>query len=247
MYAHAFIACDPKPGGESQEVKDLQVALRPGVTVKGRVVGPDGQPVPDAWMISRIHLGRMVALFRMWSGDQHGAARNGKFELHGLDPDTEVPVSFLEPKPQLGATVRFSGKPRGGEPVVVKLEPCATATARLVGPDGKPLSEFTPRALISMVITPGEFFAIKARKEGTLLAEEDVLNEIDPINYQNDPASAADGRIVFPSLVAGAAYRIVDRTTARTPNGPQLRKEFTVKPGETLDLGDILIEKPQTR
>ncbi len=26
--------------------------------------------------------------------------------------------------------------------------------------------------------------------------------------------------------------------------GPKVRKEFKVKPGETLDLGDILIEKP---
>ena len=81
----------------------------------------------------------------MWSGDQHGTARNGQFELHGLDPDSEVPVSFLEPKRKLGATVRFSGKSAGGEPIVVKLEPCATATARLVGPDGKPLGGFTPR------------------------------------------------------------------------------------------------------
>ena len=175
----------------------------------------------------------------------HGTARNGQFELHGLDPDSEVPVSFLEPKRKLGATVRFSGKSAGGEPIVVKLEPCATATARLVGPDGKPLGGFTPRALISMVVTPGEFSVIKARKDGTTLADEDSLTSIDPINYPKDPASDAQGRIVFPALIPGATYRIIDRTTIRTPNGPQLRKEFTVKPGETLDLGDILIEKPQ--
>ena len=94
-----------------------------------------------------------------------------------------------------------------------------------------------------MVITPGEFSPTKARKDGTLLADEGFLSDIDPINYQKDPVSAADGRIVFPTLIPGATYRIVDRT-GRTPNGPQLRKEFTVKPGETRDLGDILIEKP---
>jgi hypothetical protein len=243
-YAHAFIACDPKAGGESQAVKEIEVALRPGVTVKGQVVGPNGQPVPDVWMLSRIHLGRNLPLVRMWYGDHHGTARNGQFELHGLHRDAEIPVSFLEPKRKLGATVRFSGK-SAGEPIVVKLEPCATATARLVGPGGKPLGEFTPRDLISMVVTPGEFFALKARKERTLLADQASLIVIDPINYQKDPASDAHGRIVLPALIPGATYRIVDRTTARTPNGPQLRREFTVIPGETLDLGDILMEKPE--
>jgi hypothetical protein len=243
-YSHAFISCDPKSGSESQDAKEIQITLRPGATVKGRVVGTDGQPVADAWMISRIHLDRRFPAFRPWSGDYHGTARNGQFELHGLDPDSELPVSFLEPKRKLGATVGFSGKSAGAEPIVVKLEPCATATARLVGPDGKPLSSFTPRAPILMVVTPGEFSAIKAQKDGTLLADQGILSDIDPINYQKDPVSAADGRIVFPALSPGATYRIIDRTAGRTPNGPQLRKEFTVKPGETLDLGDILIERP---
>ena len=34
FYAHAFVACDPKPGGEGPEVT---VTLRRGGTVKGRV------------------------------------------------------------------------------------------------------------------------------------------------------------------------------------------------------------------
>ncbi len=245
IYAHGFVACDPKPGSETKDVPDVKVALRQGVTVKGQVVGPNGEPVVDAWMLSRFHLRPRGPLLRIWSGEKHGTTSNGQFELHGLDPDVEVLVSFFEPKRKLGATVRFSGKPAGGEPIVVKLEPCATATARLVGPDGKPRGGFTPRGLISMVVTPGEFSNIKAQKDGTSLADEASLTVIDAINYQKDPASDDQGRIVFPALIPGASYRIVDRTTIRTPNGPQLRKEFIVKPGEALDLGDILIEKPQ--
>ena len=54
LYSHAFIACDPKPGGSGLEVN---VTLRKGVTVTGRIVGPDDQPVADTWIISRIALG----------------------------------------------------------------------------------------------------------------------------------------------------------------------------------------------
>ena len=54
LYSHSFIACDPKPGGTGLEVR---VALRRGVTVSGRVVGPDDQPVPDTWIIGRAALG----------------------------------------------------------------------------------------------------------------------------------------------------------------------------------------------
>ena len=48
-YAHAFIACDVKPASESL---DVNVMLRPAMTVTGQVVGPDGQPIQDAWMVS---------------------------------------------------------------------------------------------------------------------------------------------------------------------------------------------------
>ena len=244
VYAHAFVACDPKPDGESKEVADLKAELQPGVTVKGQVVGPDAEPVVDIWMLSRIHLNPWPPLLRRWRGDYHGIARNGRFELHGLDPDSEVPVSFFEPKRKLGATVHISGKRAGGAPIVVKLEPCATAAARLVGPGGKPLAGFQTPELISMVVTRGEFSGIKARKDGTTLANQDTLTSIDTINYVTPPAADAQGRIVLPALIAGSTYRIIDQTTARSPNGPQLRKEFTVKPGESLDLGDIVIEKP---
>ena len=146
-------------------------------------------------------------------------------------------MSFLEPKRKLGATVRVSGKRATGEPIVVKLEPCGTASARLVGLDGKPLHDFTPRAPIMMVVTPGEFSPIKARKEGTFMPESGGLTAIDPVNYPKPPASDDQGRIVFPALIPGTTYHIVDRSTAGAAPGMQLRKEFTVKPGEALRPG----------
>ena len=81
--------------------------------------------------------------------------------------------------------------------------------------------------------------------EGRLAGEKDYLCRIDPINYPDGSVSDAQGRVVFPALIPGATYQIYDGTTSTTKAAGQFRKEFTVKPGETLDLGDILIEKPQ--
>ena len=71
---------------------------------------------------------------------------------------------------------------------------------------------------------------------------------VDRKHYWNGPLTDADGRITLPALIPGALYRITDFSTVNDADkGVQVRKDFTVKPGETLDLGDILIEKPQAR
>ena len=51
----------------------------------------------------------------------------------------------------------------------------------------------------------------------------------------------------MPVLIPGAPYRISDVFTLSDQDQvAKIRKEFTVKPGETLNLGDILVEKPQS-
>ena len=128
---------------------------------------------------------------------------------------------------------------------MVRLARCGAATARLVGPDGKPLGKFTPQAAIMMVVTPGEFSPMQARKEGKSTLTAGPITAIDPVNYPANPVSDGDGRIVLPALIPGTTYHFVDRSTVGAPPGMQLRKEFTVKSGETLELGDILIQKPE--
>ncbi len=133
MYAHAFIAYDLKSGGDTREV---HVVLRRGMTVKGQVVGPDGQPVQDARMVSRIILMPIGVPWRSWQGEYHGHVRNGRFELHGLATDPEVPVFFLEPKRRLGAMVNLSGKSGSGGPITVRprvLRHGQGAARRLLG------------------------------------------------------------------------------------------------------------------
>ncbi|MGO9469539.1 MAG: RNA polymerase sigma factor [Isosphaeraceae bacterium] len=108
FYANAFVAGQIKPESAGWEVN---VELRRGVTVEGQVIGPDGKRVQNASIISRVILEPYLGPYRFWSASYQGAVHDGHFELHGLDPDTEVPVFFLEPNRKLGATLRPFGRP----------------------------------------------------------------------------------------------------------------------------------------
>ncbi len=249
FYAHGYRAVDLKPGGPDQEI---DITLRRGATIRGRVVGPDGRPEPDAWVFSRIILytprtGGWKSFHVLPNGRGRGQVRDGRFTLHGLEADVEVPVFFLEPERKLGATVRFSGKSASGGPATVRLEPCGTAKVRLVDPEGKPLDRYPAAAVMSMIVTPGSVHRRNPAKDDPLFDVEAAPYELDPVNHTLDLQSDAQGRITFPVLIPGATYRVVDRSAFYAGGEQEIRKEFTVKPGETLDLGDILIARPRGR
>jgi hypothetical protein len=191
-------------------------------------------------MISRLFLPPSPGPYRFWRFNHGGRVRDGRFEVHGLDPDAEVPIHFFEPKGGLGATTMFSGKSGADGPLTVRLEPCGSARARLVDRDGKPVAGFPGRRLLSIVVTPG---APLPRRDlsGPPAADEAAFAAIDPTHYENGPVSDADGRIVLPALIPGATYSA--RALARE-GGIGFHKDFTVKPGETIDLGEIPVERP---
>ena len=209
-----------------------------GQSVRGRVVGPHGQMVQEAVMLSR-------ALFWMSSGSR--AARDGDFELDGLDPLNSVPVYFLDPVHEWGATIEVSGK-QEGQDLTIRLQPCGQATARFVDAVGKPLvsTDLSRLYLFDILITPGPHYLTRNEMEQSQLgADFKFVGSFDQEHYANRVVTDPAGRVTFPDLIPGALYRIYDNSTTNVKvKGVQTRKNFTVKPGETLDLGDILIENP---
>ena len=185
MYSHAHAALDLKPGMGSQEINPV---LRRSATVEGRVVGPDGQPVRNAWIFSRLILDPSREAARYWTGSYHGKLSNGRFQIHGLAADAEVPVYFLEPERKLGAVVNLSVKSAADGPVTVRLEPCGSARAWLVDLDGNPVAKPVRDLSITMVVTPGPACTISNPNDKTsvLSADEDELTNIDPINYKKE-------------------------------------------------------------
>ena len=117
--------------------------------------------------------------------------------------------------------------------------------ARFVDPDGHPVAAHLPRDLrLRMVITPGPHYSRALAPSGVLVADEAAPDQIDPVHYTRELVADAEGRLALPALIPGASYRIIDDTVGREV-APQVRAEFTVRPGETIDLGDIRIEKPR--
>ena len=239
FYAHDIIAYDVKIEDSPRE---LVAELRPGKTVRGRVIAPDGQPVESAAIISRLE-----------AEDAHPTARNtpsifardGRFELHGLDPAQSVPVIFFDAAHEWGTTVELSGK-QVGEDLLVQLKPNGRGRARFVGPDGRPLAGFQLGFNFELIITPGPPRNSRRKEDrGKLAADAGDMVNMDLRHYRNFPPADSDGLVTLPNLIPGAVYRIIDPSTTDVPDkGVQARKDFSVKPGEERDFGDILIEKP---
>ena len=236
-HAHAIIPYEVKAGDPPHEVA---AALRPGVTIKGRVEGPDGQTVTDGFILTTLHI---EPFNPSWRGDYQVPVRDGRFELHGLAPEASTRIHVLDPEHEWGASVEVSGK-QAGEDLTIRLSPAARPGCGSSGPTASrspstsPTSSSSPRparadtAGASRTRPSWRPTRIRRQRRPQALLER-------PAHRRRGPHHPArpDPRRTVPD------HRLLDGQ--RPGKGAQIRKDFTVKPGETLDLGDILIEKPR--
>jgi RNA polymerase sigma factor (sigma-70 family) len=250
-YYHGVVELDVKPG---EKVKEVPIALRRGFTLKGRVVGPDGKPIGSAVMFVSGHR----PLHEKTMNPVH--VRDGRFEIHGCDPEKTYHVLFLEHPPvrevmgaeglesfgqlmlpellgggnKLGAAVDLSAGKAAAEPVVVRLAPCGSARLRFLGEDGKPLANYTP--WVQLAVTPGPPF--HKALEGKSLAAE-VITLMGRYGAQSgERQTDAQGRITLEGLIPGATYRL--KKTLQEPRN-EVIKDFRVEAGQTLEM-DVVVK-----
>lgn len=226
---NGFAELDVAPGDAG---KDVAVSLRRGVTVKGRIVGPEGQTIAKALVLTRANVSETLGFEGIFPVD----AVDGLFELHGLDPAKSFPILCLDPDHEWGAKVEIAGSQAGKDPVTVRLAPCGSARVRVVDRAGKPLAKY--RAMLDVVVTPGPHrFDPSAPSKGLMAADSEFYANVDRKHYWKTRAiTDAEGRTTLPDLIPGATYLIWD--FPRNKEFPVY--EFTVKPGETRDLPDFV-------
>lgn len=243
---------DPKPG---TNVVELTIPLRRGITVRCHVVGPQGQLVDKAVALNPTD--PYIGFFADSAYDRSVA--NGSLELQGCDPARTRRIYLLDAEHQWGATVDVNAARAQDEPLTIRLLPCGSATVRFVDQDDHPWANWHRQPLVSvrLVFLKGPVDPIYGTPRDSI---EWSMSGLDRDRYASLQADA-QGRVTFPTLIPGAPYTLrlfdrVDRLNRRPKNPEEVKEyldeyvketefEFSVQPGQTLDLGEITLIRPK--
>jgi protocatechuate 3,4-dioxygenase beta subunit len=172
---HAVVKVDPAPA--ANELR-LDLVLEPGLSIRGKLVDPDGRPVAGAsvYNLTAAGMGGIVA--------GPPSSDGAMFNATGLDPDRPRLVWFLNAQRTLGRAIRLPGPDAapGGEPITVTLQPCATLVGRLLDSEGRPKSNVQIHSVVKVLPFGG-------------LVDQTTHTD-------------ADGRFRFTGLLPGITYSL---------------------------------------
>ncbi len=200
---NALVLVEP---GEKEKELTKDVTLERPLERKGRVFAPDGQPLPGV---------RVCGLVR------HGVhtLKGAEFTVRGINPRANRPLVFYHKEKNLG----FYLKDLRGDstvPLTVKLQPCGSASGRILDPDGAPV------AGLHLVVQGRALPIFGDAGGGSQLLTTDK-----------------EGRFRAVGLVPGQEYRVSE---AHHNGILRIYAPARVTPGKHQDLGDIKMD-PQTR
>jgi beta-lactamase regulating signal transducer with metallopeptidase domain/protocatechuate 3,4-dioxygenase beta subunit len=194
------------PAKVEDEVR-VDLELDPGGTVRLTAVDPEGRPAGD------------LSVMRVSnSGARSQANQSPDVEAINFAPNEARTVVLREERRGIGKAVRVRLGDDAKGPVVVKLEPLAAITGRVVDADDQPIVGATVNASMKPV--------------------EDYHPSLP------DVVTDRAGRFRVPGVPVGCDYRLSvhrNRTNARSFNTTW--GDATVKPGETTDVGDVKFKK----
>jgi RNA polymerase sigma factor (sigma-70 family) len=197
----------------------VTIALDPGRSVRGSVVGPDSKPL-DGVLVAGLTAVKKVGELRTTQ-----KLTGSTFTAFGLEPRRPRVLVFLHREKKLAAAVTVRGDER--DPVVVGLERLGSFTGRLVNGDGKPIGGV-------------EVFA-RPSPQGARLPGELVvggLGSLRNILAVPDGKTDAAGRFRVTALVPGLKYNL-GKTEKGGGRIGWLKRGLTVEAGKEVDLGAL--------
>lgn len=209
-----FIKLDVKPDAPPADVTGK---LQPSVPLKLRLVDAEGQPLDGVRMTYRTFKLSLYAELVGPSGD----VKEGRFEIAAVAAEDVYRLYYLDAKNGRAAIGMVDGKHDESKPLTVRWQECGSATARLVHGQGKPAAKSRALIWIKEDRVPGQL------EGGTMYV---------PAPFRLDALTDAKGVVTLPELIPGVRYVL------RWPNGGRELKEFTIKPGQKVDLGDIVVD-----
>lgn len=248
-YYHAIVEVDIKA---EDKPKDVNITLRRGVTIQGRLMDADDKPVASAALFVSSHRPRSERTMH----PVH--VRDGRFDVRGCDPEREYQLIFLEhphaPRPMMmaeslqsfgqlwmaelvngkdkrGASVKVLAKTAAAKPLTVCVAPCGSAKLRFTDGAGKPKADFIP--WLQLVVTPGPQ-PWKAIEDKTLAAEVVTLTGAYGDQPPGQPKTDAQGTVTYTGLIPGATYRV--KTYSDNMGRNIVLKDFTVEAGKTTEI-----------
>ena len=227
--------------GTDKESDELTIPLHqeaPTLTVE--VVQPDGSPANDL-----VYMGGQ-APFRFYAlhlNRQIQKIGDNKYSIACYDLHSPVSLAFLARGNGLGLHTEIAVKDVGDNVVTLTLQPLGQAKARFVGKDNKPLNAFRPLMWMSL---PRKPFSTAADLEEQVVSQSDYLplqTSFDSIwtgvlhKHMHGPLKTdPKGDATFKALIPGATYRV-------SQFGGEI-KDFRVEPGQTVDLGELVVHDP---
>lgn len=224
-YYDGIVKVNFKPG---ERPAPLVIELERGATVKRQVVLPDGKPASGA------------AYCRSYLRFKHNInqslpqipVEDGLLEVPGFEPERTNPVYVVDRNCEYGATVSLRNDEPEGK--TIQLERCGKVRMRIVDGKGKPVPGFLP--FVFVVVTPGA--------PATHHIEPNQPLWLDSMNWwgtlkNQTPKTDADGRVTIGGMIPGATYQVSYPGGSGWTSG----HEFHIRPGETTDIGDIVLPK----
>jgi hypothetical protein len=197
----------------------IRLVLRRSVSVIGRAVGPDGEPIAEGVAVCR-------SVVHPLNGQVPRALpiRNGRFELPGCIPGRTYPVLLFDAARALAAVAEVRVPGAGEAPPTIRLAPCGTAEVRLVDAADRPLAGQRPRVYLRLDCDrPAEEPASRQRPDTIF------QSWIDPSHYLPGPATDTAGTVSLPALVPGLDYKVSFLIDGRDRG----TETFQVAPGQT--------------